>query len=247
MGSRNPESHPGRTGRIPAIDLARTAAIVAMALFHLGRDLDMYGVTPPGSSYGAGWFWAARLIAGSFLFLVGIGLWLGHGRGVRWGPFLRRLAMVAAGAALVSAGTYLAVPQAWVRYGILHSITVSSVIALAFLRLPAPITALAGIGALLLPRWVALEAPPLFWTGLAAPVPPQVDFEPLFPWLAPVLLGLAAAKAADRAGWLDRLRDPNPPRWLDRLAWPGRHSLAIYLLHQPILVGLVLGWRALAG
>ena len=237
----------GARGRIPAIDVARTIAIVAMALFHFGRDLDMYGIAPPGSTYSGAWFWAARLIAGSFLFLVGMGLWLGHGRGVRWEGFLRRLALVALGAGLVSLGTWHAVPQAWVRYGILHSIAVSSMLALPFLRCPAWLTALAGLGALALPRWVALEAPALFWTGLSGPVPPQVDFEPLFPWIAPVLFGLAAARAADRAGLIDRLRDPDPAPWLDRLAWPGRHSLAIYLIHQPVLVGLVLGWRALTG
>ena len=237
----------GARGRIPAIDLARTCAIVAMALFHLGRDLDMYGMILPGSTYTAAWLWAARLIAGTFLFLVGVGLWLGHGRAVRWEAFLRRLALVALGAALVSLGTYLAVPQAWVRYGILHSIAVSSVLALPFLRFPAIVTALAGVGALLLPRWIAFGAPPLFWTGLAGPVPPQVDFEPLFPWIAPVLFGLATARLADRFGWIDRLRDPDPPAWIDRIAWPGRHSLAIYLIHQPALVGLILGWRALGG
>ena len=237
----------GARGRIPAIDAARTTAILGMVLFHFGRDLDMLGVVAPGSTYTVAWLWAARLIAGTFLFLVGVGLWLGHGTAVRWEAFLRRLALVALGAALVSLGTYLAVPQAWVRYGILHSIAVSSVLALPFLHLPAALAALAGLGALLLPRWIALDAPALFWTGLAHPVPPQVDFEPVFPWIAPVLFGLAAAKAADRAGWIDRLRDPDPPRWMDRLAWPGRHSLSIYLIHQPILVGLILGWRAVMG
>ena len=232
--------------RIPAVDLARSLAIAAMIAFHFGRDLDMLGVVAAGSTYTLTWLWAARLIAGTFLFLVGVGLWLGHGRGVRWEAFGRRLLLVVLGAGLVSLGTYFAVPQAWVRYGILHSIAVSSVLALAFLRMPAILTLLAGIGALLLPRAVAFDAPWLFWTGLARPVPPQVDFEPVFPWIAPVLFGLAAAKAAARAGWIDRLRDPSPPAWMDRLAWPGRHSLAIYLVHQPVLVGLILGWRALS-
>ena len=237
----------GPHGRIPAIDVARTAAIAAMVLFHLARDLDMFGVIAPGTTYTDVWLWAARLIAGTFLFLVGMGLWLGHGTVIRWEAFGRRLSLVVIGAALVSLGTYFAVPQAWVRYGILHSIAVSSVLALPFLRMPAFLAALAGVLALLLPRWIAFDAAWLFWTGLARPVPPQVDFEPVFPWIAPVLFGLAAAKAADRVGWIDRLRDPEPPRWMDRLAWPGRHSLAIYLIHQPVLIGLILGWRALTG
>lgn len=237
----------GARGRIPAVDVARTAAIAAMVMFHLGRDLDMLGVVAPGTTYTDAWLWAARLIAGSFLFLVGVGLWLGHGAVVRWEAFLRRLALVSLGAAIVSVGTFFAVPEAWVRYGILHSIAVSSVLALPFLRLPAPLTALVGILALLLPRWIEIEAPWLFWTGLARPVPPQVDFEPVFPWIAPVLLGLAAAKAGSRLGWSERLRVADPAPWLDRLAWPGRHSLSIYLIHQPVLIGSILGWQALTG
>lgn len=76
----------------------------------------------------------------------------------------------------------------------------------------------------------------LAWTGLGMEVRPSMDFIPMVPWLAPFLLGIAVAKFAPPV----RLE----PRWpqcfpVQALAWPGRHSLAVYLVHQPVLLALV--------
>jgi uncharacterized membrane protein len=234
-------------GRIAAVDIARTLALAGMVVFHFSRDLEMFGLLPPGATLFGGWALFARLVAGSFLFLAGVSLWLAHGRRLRWGSFLRRLCVIAAAAALVTAATWAAMPQAFIFYGILHSIAVASVAGLAFLRLPAALTLAVAAAVFALP-WLwqspAFNAPWLVWTGLGTEVPRTLDFEPLFPWLAPFLAGLALARLADRAGLRARLAalPANATRAARALAWPGRHSLAIYLIHQPVLIGLL--WTA---
>ena len=230
--------------RFVVIDMARTAALVAMAVFHFTFDLEFFGFIDQGTTTSGGWAIFARAIAGGFLFLAGVSLVLGHGRGIRWHPFLRRLLMIGAAAALVSLATRIAMPEAWIFFGILHSIAVASVIGLLFLRLPAPVTLLAAAFALHAPRVLrddVFDAPWLWWTGLSTFTPRSMDFEPVFPWVAPFLFGLAAARLAERAGvwrWLAS-RSGAPTAWQRVLAWPGRHSLVVYLVHQPVLMGLV--------
>lgn len=233
-------------GRIPALDLCRTVALVGMAVFHFGFDLEAFGHIPPGTMTSGFWYYYARGVAGSFLFMVGISLWLAHGRGIRWRPFLKRLGQIVAGAVLVTVATRQAFGPAFVFFGILHSIALSSVIGLAFLRLPAVLTLAAAVLAFYLPDLVAgdaFAAPWLAWTGLAPYAVYSVDFIPTFPWLAPVLAGIALAKLADQAGLWQRLRAwsgaDDVPGWL---VWPGRHGLFVYLIHQPILIALV--WAA---
>lgn len=232
--------------RIGVLDEARGLALIAMASFHFTYDLQMFGFVPRGTV--ATWpFWIyARLIAGSFIFMAGFGLWLAHGRGVRWGPFGRRLAKIAAGAALVTVATYFADRSSYVFFGILHSIALSSVIGLAFLRAPAVVTGLAGCLAVAAPHFLrtgAFDAPLLGWLGLTTYGIRSVDFEPTFPWIAPLLFGIAAAKCAAGRGALDPARYTGPHGPVSAaLAWAGRHSLAIYLVHQPVLFGLV--WAA---
>src|SRR5262245_16975266 len=96
--------------RIEAIDLARGAALVAMALYHFTWDLEFFRYADAGMTAQGGWKLFARCIASSFLFLVGVSLVLAHGKGIRWSRFLRRLGMVAGAALAISVVTYFAVP-----------------------------------------------------------------------------------------------------------------------------------------
>ncbi|MBC7138132.1 MAG: DUF1624 domain-containing protein [Defluviimonas sp.] len=236
---------PRAAGRVLAIDLARTAALVCMAIFHFTFDLQMFGYLPAGTTTSGGWAIFARAIAGSFLFLAGISLALAHGRGIRWRSAGRRLATIAAAAALVTLATWLAIPDQFIFFGILHSIALSSLVGLAFVRLPPIVPLLAALAVIVAPRLLflpAFDAPWLQWVGLGTLLPPSVDYVPVFPWLGPVLIGIALGRAADRRGVWARLVPAHPARALALLAWPGRHSLAIYLLHQPVLIGLV--WAA---
>lgn len=235
-------AQPG-PGRVWAIDAARSAALLGMAVFHLTYDLELFGLVPAGTIAGAGWGWFARIIAGSFIFLAGTSLVLAHGAAIRWRAWLWRLAVIWGAAMLVTAATWLAMPERFIYFGILHSIALSGMLGLAFLRCPAVLTLLVAAAVMLLPgqlgaemfdtRWLA-------WTGLAVHPPPSLDFEPVLPWFGPFLLGMAAARLGLRRGVFDLLREFRPAsRMAFALAWPGRHSLTVYLLHQPVLVALV--------
>jgi uncharacterized membrane protein len=232
---------PG-AGRIDAVDVGRGIALLAMAVYHFSWDLSFLQLvaTPVGTD--PAWKWFARTIAGSFLFLVGVSLVLGHGDGIRWRSFARRLATVAGAAAAVTAVTYFAFPDSYIFFGILHCIALSSVLALPFLRLPWP-AALAGAALVLAAPHLAggaLDAPALAWLGLGARVPVTNDWVPVFPWFGMVLAGVAAARLARPL-----VRGKSVVRWRARsglgraLAWAGRRSLAIYLVHQPLLLAFI--------
>jgi uncharacterized membrane protein len=244
-----PVTGPVPPGRIAALDVARTLALVAMAGFHFTVDLELFGFVASGTSRAGLFYYYARLTAGSFLALAGVSLWLAHGMGIRWRAFGRRLAMILAGAAAISLATWAAMPEEFVYFGILHAIAVASLAGLLFLRLPALVTLAAAALVLWLPQHyasAAFDRPWLWWTGLSDWWRGTMDFEPFFPWFAPFLAGLALAKLGARAGLWDRLRGRGGAV-LWRLGWPGRHSLAVYLIHQPVLLGLVGGVSWLSG
>jgi uncharacterized membrane protein len=230
---------PQPTPRIPAIDLARGAALVAMAIYHFTWDLEFFGYADPGMTAQGGWKLFARCIALSFLFLVGVSLVLGHGKGIRWPGFLRRLTMVAGAAMAISIVTYFAVPGGFIFFGILHQIALASVLGLVFLRLPAAVilaTAAMVIAAPLVLRSPFFDHPLLWWIGLSSTIPHSNDYVPVFPWFGAVLAGMAAAKIGHATGLLDRLAMIAPGKWSQPLAFAGRHSLAFYLIHQPVLM-----------
>ncbi len=231
--------------RIAALDLLRSAALLGMASYHFVYDLQMHGLVPPGFAVQGFFYWHARTVASTFLLLAGLGIWLSHGAGIRWPAFWRRMAKVGGAAALVSVTTYIALPDWWIFFGILHCIALGSLLALPFLRLPALVTLAAGafvVWASYALATPAMNAPLLRFIGLHTIPTMTVDFEPLFPWFGPILIGLGLGRLGSAFGLWDWLRRWNAPAWLRALGWPGRHSLAVYLLHQPILFGLVGLW-----
>ena len=60
---------------------------------------------------------------------------------------------------------------------------------------------------------------------------------PLIPWFGICLIGCGSMRVALRRDSLARWSQVAAPTWL---AWSGRHSLAIYLLHQPLLLGILI-------
>lgn len=225
--------------RIAVLDMARTVALVGMAAYHFTYDLEMFGYIPPGTAVSGGFALFARLVAGSFLFLAGVSLWLAHGQGLRWRPFLRRLGMIVLAAGFITAATRYALPDSFIFFGILHAIAFGSVVGLAFLRLPAVLTLAAAAAVVVAKPHLQtglFDAPWLAWLGLTTWPVRSVDFVPVFPWLAATLAGISVAKVAAAAGLWDTLRGRMAAAGRI-LGWPGRHSLAIYLIHQPILIG----------
>ncbi|WP_245413773.1 heparan-alpha-glucosaminide N-acetyltransferase [Fulvimarina endophytica] len=243
-GSAGQSPAPSERGRVVAIDVARALALVAMAIYHFTWDLDNFGYVPRGMATSGGWIVFARCIASSFLFLVGFSLVLAHAKGVRWKPFFTRLAQIVAGGLAITVVTMVVTPESYVFFGILQHIAFASLAGLLFIRLPAALTFLLGLGAIALPfvfRSEVFDPIYLVWIGLNATPPFSNDFVPVFPFFGVVLLGIAFGRLTVDRNLLAFVRRSVDPKLgpLRHLALLGRHSLAFYLIHQPVLFGLV--------
>lgn len=217
--------------RLPLLDWARFCAIVLMLGYHLTYDLVWQQVAPHHWFYNPYFPWFQQLILFLFMACAGFSLCLLHAKKIHWRGFWKRETKLMLCAAAVSLGTFVTYPQQWVYFGTLHCIATASLVSLALLRLPWIAAALAA--ALLLPFWISGWTLP--WIDLHRAT---FDHIPLFPWLGFMLAGIAIY----HLGWIQQVQVPLP-RWV---AFASRHSLWIYLAHQPVLVGLVLAWQQLA-
>lgn len=236
--------------RLGRIDIARGIALIAMAIYHFGWDLEFFGYMAPASTAHGGWKLFARCIASSFLFLVGFSLVLAHGNGIRWKPMAKRLAQIVVAAAAISAVTWYMSPDSFIFFGILHQIALASLLGLLFLRLPAIATLVVAVFVISAPffaRAYIFNHAALSWVGLSTVTPRSNDYVPLFPWFGAVLIGIAAARLFQRLNWLQLLSGGIKPQFLEKpLTFIGRHSLAFYLIHQPVLMALVYLFSQLA-
>ncbi|MEM0908215.1 MAG: heparan-alpha-glucosaminide N-acetyltransferase [Pseudomonadota bacterium] len=223
------------------LDLARGGAICAMIVYHGAFDLSFFGLVDWNVAFDPAWRTFAAAIASTFLFLVGISLVAAHKGGVRWRAFGKRFLVVGGCALLVTAATVAAMP-APIYFGILHAIAAFSVLALPFLKMPWWVSAVAALVVFAAPAVATsnLFAHPAFYPLGLSPVRPfTFDYEPIFPWLGATLLGVAFALKLPQA--IARPSGPVDTGLAVRvIAAAGRNSLAIYLLHQPILFGFLL-------
>jgi uncharacterized membrane protein len=246
----NSQSPPAAGGPLPAggryalLDVARGGALVLMFVYHFSWDLTFFRMAEFQIFTDWKWIWFAKLIASIILFVMGIAQVMARRRGqgsLNPKVFLRRFAVIAGAAALVSAATYFVDAGSYVFFGILHHIAVASLILLLASRLPTAALVIAAAAAALAPEFLRFDffnAGYLMWLGLYTVAPGSVDYMPLLPWLAVPLAGVVTGRLMFRGS-----------RVPDILAWVpgdpvsrtvhllGRHSLLVYLIHQPILFG----------
>jgi uncharacterized membrane protein len=232
-----------KAARYPIIDIARGVAIIAMVAYHLCWDLSYFRFIVPDVGYDQEWVLIARSILAAFLFLVGVGLVLGHGDAIRWRSFWRRWIFVVLGALAITVATYFAFPQSFAYFGVLHAIALFSLLGLAFVRTPLWLAIAVAAVVIALPFFYSdplFNEKPWSWLGFWQIPPPTNDLVPVFPWFGAVLLGIIATRLALASALAPRLAAIAPSGRLPRLlAFLGRWSLLIYLAHQPILLGLI--------
>ncbi len=232
------------------IDFAKGIAVVLMVLFHFLFDLNYFSGMHFNLSSGL-WLFVGRASAAIFLLFVGVNLTISDSRaqqggmscGKRLAKFLRRGAKTILLGLAITIVTLLLFPPETIWFGVLHLIGVSVILAFPFLAWKKGAIALGAVV-------IALG---LFLWGLSFPFPwllplgfqptgfASFDYFPIFPSFGVILLGIAAGNtfypSAKRAFFIS-LRGNSTAAWL--FSFLGRHSLAIYFLHQPLLVGLLL-------
>ena len=228
--------------RLPLLDAARGGALVAMAAYHFTWNLGFFGFIESARLQDAWFKGFGHSIAIAFLAIVGVSLALSARGGLDLATYFRRIGLVFAAALVVTAATAVAFPEAFVAFGVLHCIVAASLLGFFLLDRPWPVIAGAGLMVIVLP--IIVQAPALdatnWWSGLGATEPRSNDWRPFFPWAGFSLIGLAGGKWALARGLPSGITDWRAQgRFARTLTWGGRHSLAFYLLHQPILFALV--------
>ena len=97
------KSADDRSGRVDAVDCARGLALIGMAVYHLSWDLADFRLASPLLPFTPPMRLLSHSVASVFLALVGVSLALAHRNGLNLRAFWRRLAIIGAAAALVTA------------------------------------------------------------------------------------------------------------------------------------------------
>ena len=233
------------------IDMLRGVAIVMMVIFHLLWDFWAFQIVPNLVLYAGFWKYFQRTTAISFLLLVGVSLTVSYRRSVQkngkrgsqglWKKFLwRGVRIFAVGMGFTLFGMLSGF--GYVHIGILHLIGLAIILSYPLLEY----------------RWVNLALWVLFviiggivrstpmtdnwlvWLGLHRPDYYPLDYFPIFPWLGVVLLGIFLGNTFyGPQGRIILLPDLSDALLVRGLRFLGRHSLIIYVIHQPLMIAIL--------
>ena len=236
-----------RSPRLWEVDSARGIAVLAMIFFHFMWDLQFFGLTSV-DVFSPAWQTFARSIGTTFMFVMGVSLTLDAVRfkdnasGI-WRRNLRRGLTIFGAGMLVTLATFIIVSDEFVRFGILHLAGASIILAMPFVNRRIRYALIAGVVLIALGFLFGRLSAPYPWLiplGIREAGVNMVDYYPLVPWFGVVLLGLAFGAYTfpqkQRRFAVPDWGNTAPARFLQFI---GRHSLAIYLLHQPILIALI--------
>ena len=225
--------------RIWELDALRGVCILCVIVVHFLFDLSFFGgldLTLPA------WYVFIQEYGGAiFVVLSGVCVTLGS-------KSVRRGLIVFACGMLITAVTYgmyrlgMSGADVVVKFGVLHLLGVCMLVYPAFKKLPPAALALLGLAIAITGyaiRGVIVPQHWLFPLGLTYECFTSSDYFPLFPQLGYFLIGAAIGKTAyrEKKTLLPGSFQKTPVARF--FCWCGRQSLFIYLLHQPIVYGLL--------
>ncbi|MDD3753114.1 MAG: heparan-alpha-glucosaminide N-acetyltransferase [Methanobacterium sp.] len=233
------------------IDVLRGLAILMMVIYHLFFDLTYFGICQLDVSSGI-LFILARMTAIIFIFVVGVSLTLSHfrakilvknkGKTIFFLKYFKRGVKIFSLGILITLVTWLFIPHDFIIFGILHFIGIAIILEYPLLN-KKYLNLFLGIVFIILGFIFAqftVNYPWLLWLGLKPAGFITVDYFPLFPWLGVVSLGLFTGKTLYK-DYKRRyyLPDLSKNILIKIFTYIGKHSLFIYLIHQPILIILL--------
>lgn len=226
--------------RIWELDALRGFFIWVIMFIHLSYDLvDLFGVIDPvyPKLYAFQFAWGGT----PFLVIAGISATLGSR------PVKRGLQVIGCGMLCTAAtlGMYLlgfADKGILIYFGVLHCIGVCMLLWVIFRKCPWYVLGILGmiLSALgLYFKTLTVSHSYLILLGLCPRGFVTADYFPLLPNLGYFLLGATVGKLVykRKASLFPRVNERNPI--IRFFCFCGRHSLAFYLIHQPVLVALV--------
>jgi uncharacterized membrane protein len=232
------------------IDFLRGIAIIMMILFHLLFDLAFFTSIKVPVNSGL-WFWFARATAAIFILLAGISLIISYQRTIeagetQAGKFFKRGIKIFCYGLLITIITWIFFPTEFIVFGILHFIGISIIISQLFFNWKLKNLLL---GIILLFSGITLQNfsfnfPWLLWLGFTPEQFATFDYFPLLPWFGLILIGLFAGNLLyPKAKRAFRIPEIGKKIFARQFCWLGQNSLAVYLLHQPVLVVIILALK----
>lgn len=223
-----------KQARIWELDALRGLCILGMVAVHLVFDLQI----PTGKAFAFVQNWGGVL----FFLLSGLCATLGS-RPVRRGAMVLGAGLLCTAVTLAGRALGMLPDYMVIRFGVLHCLGACMLLWPVFRKLPVWLLAALGTGfgvlGIYLTQCVMVEFPGFAWLGLLYPSYSSADYFPLLPYLGFFLLGAVLGRL------LYAKKKSLLPQWetiwvFRALRWCGRHSLILYLLHQPLLMLLFL-------
>ncbi|UCD14170.1 MAG: DUF1624 domain-containing protein [Thermoplasmatales archaeon] len=230
------------------IDLLRGIAVVMLIFFHFLYDLNFFDIYK--LSLYSGYFLIYVYTGGAlFLSLIGVSLTLSYARAKKnftkkqlQLKYLKRGLKIFGLGMIITLATRICLGEGFIVFGALHCIGASIILAYPFLRLRYQ-NFLLGIILILIGivlKNFTFDFYWLIWLGFTPTQFYTVDYFPLLPWFGVVLIGAFIGNSLyPKYKRRFALKDFSKFRFIQLFCFLGRHSLIIYLLHQPILIGLI--------
>jgi uncharacterized membrane protein len=217
----------GKKSRIGEIDFVRGVALILMIYFHLIYDLNEILNLP--ISYNDGIHSVIGKISGNLFIIIS-----GVSSSLSQNNFRRGIKVFLIGLCITIVTGFFN-PNFSIQFGILHFLGFSMLIIKPFLKIKSFILFFVG-SFILFVGWsyfpILVDNTYLFPLGLIHKSFYSADYYPFIPYFGVFLIGVSSGKFLYREKRA-RLCFPLENNWLSKL---GRHTLWIYLIHQPLIL-----------